>query len=138
MLGRIWENMELTLQHEIVVAVIAALATVITGYLTYRVGRYQIIKRTEIDARKNEADAHTATEVAQAELRRDMMARIDQLQRHIDALEARVSAKDLRIITLEARVDELEGERDKWKDENARLRAQLARICQERGEKGAS
>ena len=113
--------MNITLTEGIIVAVLALVTAWGGSWITARVSSRKVGQ----EERETEANA-------QAELRRDLMARIDQLQAHIAKLEERISAKDNRIATLEGRVTELE-------TENARLRAELARICGERtAKKGAA
>lgn len=110
----------ITLTEGIVVAIIALVAAWGGSWITAGVAS----RKVNQEERETEA-------TAQAELRRDLMARIEQLQAHIAKLEERIAAKDGRIATLEGRVTELESE-------NARLRAELARICSERAAKGAA
>ena len=125
------ENVTLT---EGIIVAILALATAWGGaWLSARSSTRQVQQKRDADAAIAQAERAKIEASEQAELRRDLMARIDQLQAHIIKLEDRITAKDARIMTLETRVDELEAENGRKDVEITTLRAELARICAEKG-----
>jgi len=124
------ENVTLT---EGIIVALLAMATAWGGsWLTARASSRQVQQQRDAAEAIAQAERAKIEASEQAELRRDLMARIDQLQAHIAKLEDRITAKDARIMTLETRVDELEAENGRKDGEITTLRAELARICAEK------
>ena len=142
--------MEITTQHEVIVAVIAAVVTLITNVFSYRVAKRRMLAKVQIDSQAA-VDTRWKTLCDEQQERLDQMTRQlatfqtrlgEQEQQIADlwtrlhqseiavsvrdtkivALEASGAAKDLRIAALESKVAEMQEHIRVLEEENSSLK----------------